>query len=342
MATTTALLSASVRRLAASSFTAARRLSSLTASSIIPREVTGSHKTFEAAGYRWRIWYGPYGHVDSTGSQHISLHLQVVHGASKTHVDPVEFKFSLLDQSENPKFTRATTELCCFNDGAKGRNGFEDFIKWQDLEESGCLKDDRFSVRCDITAMRNFSKNEGAAAPAPAHVVVPPSDLHEHLTDILWNKKQGTDVTIDVGGEATVDAHGWLLAARSPVFQAELLASKKEKPAGGGACHRRIEIQGVEPEVFKAVLHYMFKLDRLRLMCEETLCKRIDVTTLADTLAVAERHGCRGLSPACLEFISCPGNLKAVVATEGLEELRAKWGPALLTELFVMNQLMAT
>ncbi|KAL6622419.1 hypothetical protein ACP70R_032298 [Stipagrostis hirtigluma subsp. patula] len=370
--TTIALLSATGRRLSRSM---------ATASTIAPREVTERHKLtidgyaaskklpkgrvwqspiFKAAGYTWRIRYGPYGESASTmDGEYISMKLEVDHGACPGHIDPVEFKFSLLDASANPvpEFTRATTEVCSFN-GESRRIGFDDFIRRKDLEASGCLNDDRFAVRCDITAIKCLNLSEPSP---PARVVVPPSDLREHLNDLL-RKKEGTDVTVDVGGEATFDAHGWLLAARSPVFKAELLASTKEKSGG-----RRIQVQGVDPKVFKAMLHYMYtdalpetaaaeqdavamaqgllaaahryKLERLKLMCEERLCARIAVGTVAGTLAVAERHGCRALKAACMEFMASPEKVKAVMETEGFEKIKAEC-PAVLME--IMMKQMAT
>ncbi|TVU49790.1 hypothetical protein EJB05_01127, partial [Eragrostis curvula] len=176
----------------------------------------------------------------------------------------------------------------------------------------------------------------------------------------------GTDVTVYVGGGHTAyDAHGWLLAARSPVFEAELLAAAKEKVPGGGV-RRHVELQGVESKVFKAMLHYMYtdalppemlaeqeqekkavamaqgllaaahryKLDRLRLMCEEMLCERVDMDTVAGSLAVAKQHGCQVLEAMCVEFISRPGNLKAVMETEGFEKIKTS-SPQLLVELLM-------
>ncbi|TVU49791.1 hypothetical protein EJB05_01128, partial [Eragrostis curvula] len=172
-------------------------------------------------------------------------------------------------------------------------------------------------------------------------------------------------VYVGAGGEQTAhDAHGWLLASRSPVFEAELLAAAKEKVPGGGV-RRHVELQGVEPRVFKAMLRYMYtdalppemmaaqeqkkavamaqgllaaahkyKLDRLRLMCEEMLCERVDMDTVAGSLAVAKEHGCQVLEAMCLEFISRPGNLKAVMETEGFEKIKTSC-PALLVELLM-------
>ncbi|CAN6338589.1 unnamed protein product [Urochloa humidicola] len=219
---------AAARRLSASSFfAAARRLSSsasaFSASTITVREVTESHKltiqgytqskkivksrawtspTFQALGRRWQIWYG---HEDSAGNQHISLYLSLLddHGgrhAAAAAID-AEFKFSLLDRSGNPvpEFTRATAELCSFNGDNGRRKGFGNFVKWRDLEASGCLEDDRFSIRCDITAaMASSTKQSEEDVPAAARVVVPPSDLSEHLAGVLWEEKHGTDVTVDV------------------------------------------------------------------------------------------------------------------------------------------------
>ncbi|XP_066357881.1 BTB/POZ and MATH domain-containing protein 1-like [Miscanthus floridulus] len=222
--------------------------------------------------------------------------------------------------------------------------GFDGFVKWKDLHESGALKDDRFTIRCEITAIRDWPEPDDNDDGAPVStVVVPPSDLHQQLSDLLWKQKHGADVVIDVAGE-TFEAHGWLLAARSPVLEAELLAltssGKKEKEKEKeGAARRVMKIKGMELKVFKAMLHFMYtdalpqeleqdgdgvemargllaaahryKLERLKLMCEEALCRRIDVGTVAATLVAAEEHGCQALKAACLEFMARPGCIKA-------------------------------
>uniref|UniRef100_K3ZEW4 MATH domain-containing protein n=1 Tax=Setaria italica TaxID=4555 RepID=K3ZEW4_SETIT len=300
--------------------------------------------------HNWRIRYYPHAHEG-----HISLYLELDRSSAVDAAGDVKFKFSLLDQSGNPvpKFTRATTKPCSF-EGLSSHHGFRDFIRWKDLEESGCLKDDAFTIQCDVAFTTDLggSTTNDAAAPATAAVPPPPpaTNPHEHLiTDILWKHKRWVDVTIDVGGEATFDAHGWLLAARSPVLEAELLAaSSKEKKSAAGAAHRRIEIQGVDPKVFKAeeedamamaqgllAAADRFKLDRLKLVCEETLSRRIDVSTAAGTLAVAEQHGCGALKAACLEFMARPGNLAAVMETEGYDKAKAGIASVVLTEVFL-------
>ncbi|KAL6622418.1 hypothetical protein ACP70R_032297 [Stipagrostis hirtigluma subsp. patula] len=362
-----------------------------TASTIVTREVTESHtitidgcapsrklpsdklsasRTFAAAGYHWRILYRPAAAAAVPGawwwspvirSPCISLHLEL--DAAYDRTDPVEVRFSLLDRAGIPvtKHTR-TAEACVFG-GETRRRGFDDFIRWSDLEASGCLAGDRFSVRCDVSVIRDWAEDAGAAA-------VPPPKLHEHLYDLLYTRK-GSDVVIDVGGEA-FHAHRWLLAMRSPAFEAELLASMAatkaddgEAPGAGAGDVPRAEIRDMEPSVFRALLRFMytdklpqveerdavstargllaaahrFELERLKPMCEEMLRERISVGTVAGTLAAAERHGCRALKAACVEFIAYPGNLKKVMETEGFEKIKADY-PALMMEL-VMKQLAA-
>ncbi|XP_066358354.1 BTB/POZ and MATH domain-containing protein 1-like [Miscanthus floridulus] len=382
----THLLSAATRRMSSS------RSASSSSSSIITREVTGHHnltisgyaatrkapvewiassQAFDAAGYRWRIKYYPNGNSWNESNECISIFVELaddIKGPRQEVKDPVQFKLSLLDRAGNP-----SPKYCRSNDASffvDGQARFQDFIRWKELEESGCLKDDSFIVRCDITVIKKWAEDDDTVSvdSASSRVVVPPSDLHRHLYDMLW-KKQGVDVAIDVAGE-TFEAHGWLLAARSPAFEAELLAAPKEKAPGGGAVavRRRVEIGGMEPRVFKALLHFMYtdalppsmmeeeeekhgavamardllaaahryELERLKLLCEEMLCRCIDVDTVAGTMAVAEQHGCGALEAACAEFLARPGNLKAVMETEGYEKIKAN--PTMME--LIMKQLV--
>jgi speckle-type POZ protein len=167
--------------------------------------------------------------------------------------------------------------------------------------------------------------------------VVPPSDLHRQLTEVLWESKEGVDVEIEVGGE-TFPAHRWMLAARSPVFKAELLQSS-------AALSSRIRVDNMDPGVFKVLLHFIYtdalpkeiverqetlattmakplllaadryKLERLKLICEDILCGHIDVKSVGATLAFADQHSCRMLKEACMEFLADPANLEAAVST---------------------------
>ena len=75
-----------------------------------------------------------------------------------------------------------------------------------------------------------------------------------------------------------------------------------------------------------------FNLERLKLMCEDKLCKHIDIDTIATTLALAEQHGCRGLKEKCFSFLKSPDIMKTVMATDGFEHLKNSC-PSIIEEL---------
>ncbi|XBH95392.1 hypothetical protein VPH35_085958 [Triticum aestivum] len=177
---------------------------------------------------------------------------------------------------------------------------------------------------------------------------VPPSDLHQHLGDLLKNK-DAADLTIQVGGE-TFSTHRCVLAARSSVFKAELLGAMKESSAASP-----IEICDMEADVFKSLLNFIYtdsvspvldvvmashllvaadryNIERLKQICEQKLCNQIDSGMVATSLALAEQHGFHRLKEACLQFLASPSNFKAMMVTDGYEHLKSSC-PSVLKEL---------
>lgn len=122
------------------------------------------------------------------------------------------------------------------------------------LASSGYLKDDSFLVECVITVLLDNRPTQEAAAVAnlapTASAAAPPSDLHRHFGE-LWRSQKGTDITFLVSGEP-IAAHKCVLAARSPVFMAELFGDMKEKAA------QRVEIEYMGPEVFRALMQFIY------------------------------------------------------------------------------------
>ena len=53
-------------------------------------------------------------------------------------------------------------------------------------------------------------------------------------------------------------------------------------------------------------------LERLRLMCEASLCEDVAINTVATTLALAEQHHCFQLKAVCLKFIATSENLRGL------------------------------
>jgi speckle-type POZ protein len=52
------------------------------------------------------------------------------------------------------------------------------------------------------------------------------------------------------------------------------------------------------------------------------LSSSVDISTAATTLVLAEQHGCAGLKDACFKLLKAPGNMKAVMATDGFQHLK--------------------
>ncbi|XP_052166343.1 BTB/POZ and MATH domain-containing protein 3-like [Oryza glaberrima] len=146
-------------------------------------------------------------------------------------------------------------------------------------------------------------------------------------------------VSFVVGGE-TFPAHRAVLAARSPVFRAELLGPMAE------AKMSRITIHDVEPVTFRAMLRFIYTdeleekdsmatdllqnlvavadrydLSRLKLMCAQKLWEKVSVENVATMLIYAEMHGCPELKTSCLDFFVQEENFKVAVLNEGYAQL---------------------
>jgi speckle-type POZ protein len=175
------------------------------------------------------------------------------------------------------------------------------------------LLGDSFQVMCDLTFIEK------------AAVAVPRPDLHHYLGGLL-ESQLGGDVTFQSGGELFT-AHKCILAARSTVFKDELFGPGKENCASATP----IRIEGMEPRVFRALLHFIYTdalpemeegdgdkvtmargllvaahrygMETLKLICGDMLCNHIDARTATTLLQLADSHGCRRLKQACTRAI---------------------------------------
>jgi len=117
------------------------------------------------------------------------------------------------------------------------------------LEKSEHLLNDCFRISCGVIIPKELHTEDRIVSLLD---VVPPPDLNQHLADLL-KSKEGADVTFQVAGES-FSAHRFLLAARSRVFKAELWGAMKESTATGDC----IQIDDMLPQVFKALLHFIY------------------------------------------------------------------------------------
>jgi speckle-type POZ protein len=315
---------------------------------------------FTAAGHRWSIEYYPNG--DGAYSGCISLHLVLEEDVASPVKARVQFGFAAEERRHRVPFFRknSKTPEPLFKSGelnfGKGHGqGCGKFIEIEALEKSKYLRDDSFTVRCDIVVLSGFRAEEVGSAKndsAPRSVAVPPSDLIQHLGDLLTAGK-GADVVFEVGGE-TLAAHRWLLAARSPVFAAELFGSMSESGGAAGV----VRVADMDARVFKALLRFVYTdswpetakeeecamaqhllvaadrygMERLKLVCEDKLCKNISLGTAANILELAELHSCRELKDACFDFLISSGNLSAAMTRSDFENLKTSC-PSLVKEL---------
>lgn len=157
---------------------------------------------------------------------------------------------------------------------------------------------------------------------------------------------EGSDVTFNVKGEV-FHAHKFMLAARSSVFKAEFYGPMTHAMRSSIV----ITVEDMEPDVFKALLHFIYKdslpamddldggedmemvkhllvaadryaVERMKLICESILCKGLQVDSVAATLALADQHHCSKLREACAAFITSPDRIDDVVATKEYNHLK--------------------
>jgi speckle-type POZ protein len=89
-----------------------------------------------------------------------------------------------------------------------------------EFEESPYLKDDRFTIHCDITVIKELQVFTNMFL---KEIEVPPRDMTEHLGKVL-EAGVGSDVTFVVAGKV-IAAHKIMLAARSLVFNSSWRSS---------------------------------------------------------------------------------------------------------------------
>ncbi|XP_078446486.1 BTB/POZ and MATH domain-containing protein 2-like [Wolffia australiana] len=347
-----------------------------TASTSITNTVNGSHQfkitgyslskglgigkyvasdAFQVGGYSWAIYFYPDGKSPEDNASYVSLFIALA--SEGTDVRAL-FELTLMDQSGKERhkvhshFGR-TLEGGPYTLKYRGSMwGYKRFFKRTALETSDYLKDDCLLVHCSVGVVR--SHTEG---PKVYSISVPPSSIGRHFGELLYGGI-ATDVRFEVNGEI-FSAHKLVLAARSPVFRAQLFGPMRDQNTD---C---IKVHDVEPPAFKALLHFMYWdtlpdmeeitgssaksastmmaqhllaaadrycMDRLRLICESKLCDEVAINTVATTLVLAEQHHCLQLKVVCLKFVALPENLRAVMQTDGFEHLKMSC-PCLLTEI---------
>ncbi|CAL5011113.1 unnamed protein product [Urochloa decumbens] len=204
----------------------------------------------------------------------------------------------------------------------------------------GGPRNDRLKLEYGITVIKEPLQTESRLS---IGIDVPPSDIADQFGRLL-ETKVGVDVSFSEGSE-TFTMHRLVLAARSPVFEAELYGPMREAGSESKV------IRDMQPDVFRAFLHFIYTdslpplddletgdreelirhllvaadryaMERLKLICQSILCRNLNVQTLATTVALADQHHCDRLKDACIEFLTCSDVFDAVVATKDYKNLK--------------------
>uniref|UniRef100_A0ACD5WI43 Uncharacterized protein n=1 Tax=Avena sativa TaxID=4498 RepID=A0ACD5WI43_AVESA len=303
-----------------------------------------SSSTFSVGGYEWNIRVYPDGLKEEDKAAYMSVFLYF--GRGHTTGVKVKCALSLLEKDGTVGVLGSTDTLHLKS--VHTILGWVRFIDKSKLQQLLARNGDCFTIKCDLTVIKE-PRTEDTTVLVP----IPESNLHTHFAKMLKDG-EGVDVTFSVGDQL-FSAHRYVLAARSSVFKAELFGQMKE-----ATLVKHITIHDMEPAIFEALLHFIYTdslpssnseldqnaalqhllvaadrygLDRLKAICEGKLCQRIDVQTVATTLALAEQHHFVQLKNACLGYLSSQDVLRVVKQTDGFKHLAASC-PSIMMDYF--------
>jgi speckle-type POZ protein len=300
---------------------------------------------FSVGGHNWRIECYPRGSNKADKGQYLSIFLK---HRSRTGIVKAIFEVFLMDMDGHPCETATKRthihEFPINSDGCSNCGddvvdwGWTQFVKRTTLEND-YVTEGHVTIVCGIMVIHGTS------------IPVPPSDIGIHLGRLL-DHTDGMDVSFTIDGQ-TFHAHRAVLAARSPVFRAELFGSMAE------ATMTSITLQEITPATFKVLLRFIYTdmlpedelgdssteilrdllaaadryaIDRLKLMSAQKLWDKVSTDTVATTLACAETYNCPELKSKCIDFLAVEENFREAAFTHGYALLVLKF-PSITAEL---------
>ncbi|KAK3123052.1 hypothetical protein QOZ80_8AG0623130 [Eleusine coracana subsp. coracana] len=265
--------------------------------------------TFTVGGNNWCISYWPSGHVkdedegddEEDPTEYVSVYLQRLHKTT-------ELKALCNIWLLNPA-TGASSAVCSHDASWGARN----FLEKSALEAS-FVQGDCLIIECDVTVIMGTPMSRSETV---CEIKVPPSDVLDSLGNLLGDEKWA-DVKFKVDGEV-FHAHKFVLAMRSPVFEAELYGPMRDKKM------KTIPIEDMQPAVFKGMLHFIYK-DSLPAM--DDLDEHETREMVKHLLVAADSQ----LKDACIGFINSSNMLVDVLANPVFARLKRAC-PAVIAEI---------
>ncbi|CAK8671392.1 speckle-type POZ protein B-like [Clavelina lepadiformis] len=261
---------------------------------------------------KWCLRVNPKG-LDEESKDYLSLYLLLV-SCHKSEVR-AKFKFSILNSKREETKAMESQRAYRFVQGKDW--GFKKFIRRDFLmdETNGLLPDDKLTLFCEVSVVQESVNISGQSN--MMQLKVPDCKLSKDLESLL-EESHFTDCTFSVKGKE-YKAHKAIVAARSPVFRAMFEHEMEESK------FNRVEISDITQDVFKSMLTFLYTgkspdldqmasqllaaadkyaLDRLKVMCEESLCSNLSVENVAETLILADLHNASQLKSMAIDFIN--------------------------------------
>ncbi|PAA58105.1 hypothetical protein BOX15_Mlig001084g7 [Macrostomum lignano] len=300
--------------------------------------------------FKWCLRINPKG-LDEESKDYLSLYLLLVSCGSKNEVR-AKFKFSLLNAKREETKAMESQRAYRFIQGKDW--GFKKFIRRDFLmdETNGLLPDDRLTIHCEVSVVGETQNVSGQSNAQP--VRVPDCRLAEELSQLL-ERGLHADVALCVGANgAELRAHKSVLSARSPVFQAMFEHQMEESRAN------RVEVPDLDEDTMREVLRYLYtgrapnlsnmadsllaaadkyQLDRLKVMCEESLAASLTVENTCDCLVLADLHSAEQLRQHACDYLL--GHANEVTESAGWAQM-VRRQPHLVAEAFKALAMQAT
>lgn len=194
--------------------------------------------------------------------------------------------------------------------------------------------DDKLIVLCEVSypATESTTKVKRFNDQPASKFEIPKCAFRENLK-VLLEAENLSDVILEVG-DFQLKAHKAMLAAQSPVFAAMFQHEELEESK-----NNMVKIEEFEPEVVQEMLRFMYTgeslnfptmaesllaaadkygLERLKVICEESLFTNLTVERAAKTLYLADLHSAKQLKRHVIEYI-CAN--PSTIETEEWKEL---------------------
>ncbi|KAF6202045.1 hypothetical protein GE061_004442 [Apolygus lucorum] len=287
----------------------------------------------------WALQLYPNG-VEENCKGYVSLYLYLV-SCNKAEID-VNFKLSIVNRFNVRCRTKKKIKSKFI--GVNDNWGFPSFVRRAELldKTNGLLVEDKLRIHC-IIHIGGFLEYNSLPSIESREVVVPESSLAVDFWQLYLNQKL-VDVAVEVNGKEFM-VHKAVLAARSPVFASMFETNMTESNMN------RVVITDIEPDVFVELLRFMYSdkaenlekvacgllacaekyaLERLKVMCEESISANLSVENAADVLLLADLHRAVWLKRQALDFIKA--HALEITRTDGWNTL-IKY-PQLVAEAF--------